>query len=1107
MSSNRSGPKVLLCALALLMVVPNLALMAVATAAETSSTPAEPEPAPSSRASSREACPSSAAGWSITGTHSYTGTCSVSGGAITVNAGADITFEAVTLTHTGTYYFYNLGTLRILNSTIQGGTSWYGIYSYSNFPLLKIEKSVIKNYIIYGVYANAGKRVDIGNSTIDNNKLGGSYGFYCYNNAAGHITKNKLTNISSSYGMYVYLSSNLWIDNNTVTMSAGTYGTYLNSFMGAYDNNTISGGGTNVLRVYGQTPKSFWYNKASGTATRLYVQLVTLTTFYCDFRSATGQDITTAASGNIKAYDTQFVTSTVAASTSIQVYWRANMTVKWLSTDQTVEGAHIAVTDAKGLKDPRDFITDNQGKVNDVYLMEYSKDATSKKVVSPYWFNATANKAGKDYTNHTKGNVTNDTVNNTFTIILDDIPPPLSLLSPHDGLFTNQTFVIVKAQTERNISKEWPLTAEVKMDSVLYSSIIGQDGSFEQNVSLPSDGKHQVTVKAIDSDLNTKAIVINVTRDTVSPPLTVTAPAEGTLTNITTVAVTGTTEAGANLTINDVIVPVLTGGAFTYQFKLVEGDNAIKVKAQDKARNSATRIVNVKLDTRAPILAVIQPQDDLKTNQPSTQFQGTTEAKSAVTINGNQIPLFGTGFQITLTLKEGDNLFQVMSCDAAKNCNMTVIHVFLDTIPPALVVTAPKDQYLTNDETLKIEGETEDGAKVTINDRPATCTGTSFSYELTLREGKNSIKVDAFDAVGNKVEKIITVYLDTAPPLLVITDPKDGLVISNANMTVEGTTEANAIVTLNGKSVPNSNGGFTVKFTLKEGLNNITVSAVDKAGNRANATVKVTLDTKVSLVVSSPTQVTGLETMNTTINITGKADKDATVFINDLPVTVKKDGTFKQEVPLEVGTNTITVDAEDQLGNKVSYTYQVVRKEKPAPPPPNPIIPTGNGLGGLLLPLLIVVALLAAVGIGAGLYMRGRSKAKAQVPAPQAPPTPPPVAAQAYPQPQEYAQPSTPPPQYTAYPMSPPPPQYMTVQPPLPPPPPPAYTESTPAPPGITSETMALYNEAQGALEEAEARGEDVSRRRTHLRVAQTFMNKGNNEKVLYYSKKVLGRG
>jgi hypothetical protein len=62
------------------------------------------------------------------------------------------------------------------------------------------------------------------------------------------------------------------------------------------------------------------------------------------------------------------------------------------------------------------------------------------------------------------------------------------------------------------------------------------------------------------------------------------------------------------------------------------------------------------------------------------------------------------------------------------------------------------------------------------------------------------------------------------------------------------------------------------------------------------------------------------------------------------------------------------------------------------------------------------------------------------------------------------------------------------------------------AAPVISAEAMDLYTEAQRTLAEAEAGGQDVSRARTHLRVAQTFLNKGNSDKVILYSKKALGR-
>ena len=182
MSSNRSGPKIILCILALLMIVPNLALAAVATDQATSV-------ATSSRVSSRapEACPNSAAGWTISGTHNYTGTCTISGGAITVSASADITFEKVTLTHSGSYYLVVNGILRILNSTINGASSWEGIYGNTGSPLIKIENSTVKGFTAIGVRVYTGSRAEIGNSTFD----AGSncwYGIYVYQATGGFVT-------------------------------------------------------------------------------------------------------------------------------------------------------------------------------------------------------------------------------------------------------------------------------------------------------------------------------------------------------------------------------------------------------------------------------------------------------------------------------------------------------------------------------------------------------------------------------------------------------------------------------------------------------------------------------------------------------------------------------------------------------------------------------------------------------------------------------------------------------------------------------------------------------------------------------------------------------
>jgi hypothetical protein len=1096
-TSNQSGPKVSACALVLLMLVANLAFLAVAVI------PTDVEK-PSSRSSSRapEACPSSAVGWTITGTHVYTGACTISGGATSVAAGADITFEKVIMSISGTQYFYNYASWKILNSTITGSLNWYGIYGNTGNTLMKVENSTIKGWYQYGVRATTGARIEVSNSTFIGQAVTAQYAIQAASATSGYITYNKIINATYS-AIYMSLSSSVVVHNNTVNCFSVSYGFFLNSYAGKFDNNTITTGTTTqAIRAYSSAMTSFWNNKAKSTSGIRYYQYgQTISAYRCNFTGAQGTDVSVDNSGKLKAYDTYINSATTGTGASVETYWRANISVKWQSNDQPVSGARVDLTDNRNVVLQSGIYTDAQGMIKNIYMMEFIKDSKGKMNASPYWINATMTKNGKDFFNYTKGNMTNAT--NNFNVVLDDIPPPLLVTAPLDALITNSTWVIIKGWTEHNNSKLWPVKVDVRWGTTVLTPKVWAAGNFTQNLSLAKEGKYSLTVTATDSDQNTKVWYLNITRDTVCPPLNLDRPSDATLTNISTIEVAGATEPGALLTINNVTVTLQNTGAFTYQYQLAEGNNVITVRSEDKGHNRVEKTVNVKLDTKLPMLNVAEPKDMSKTNQPKIRLQGTTEARATVTINGNPVLLSATSFMSNLDLIEGDNAFTVRSCDLASNCNSTVVHVFLDTAPPTIDVTSPKDELLTKVGHVTVLGTVEDCAKVNVNGKPVTYIGNEFAYDVTLKEGKNVILVEATDDVNNKATVSLIVNLDSIPPILTLNEPKDGVTVNKAEINIDGTTETDAAVTVAGKKVTNANGGYITKYTLVEGLNEIKVSATDLAGNIVNITVKVTLDTKVALQVKGLTQGMAIQTTNQTCNISGTADKDASVYVNDLPVKVKSDGTFKTEVPLDLGTNNISVLAEDPLGNRVTYSYQVVRKSPPSPPP-NPIISGEGPLGGLLVPLLIVVAIVAAVGIGGGLYMRKKSKAAQTALPPAAPVVAPPAAAPTPAAPTMMAPP--PPttyydPQQAAQPAQ---PQY--APPPPPPPPPVANYPVAEATPFVSSEAMDLYTEAQRTLAEAEANGQDVSRARTHLRVAQTFLNKGNSEKVILYSKKALGR-
>jgi hypothetical protein len=76
--------------------------------------------------------------------------------------------------------------------------------------------------------------------------------------------------------------------------------------------------------------------------------------------------------------------------------------------------------------------------------------------------------------------------------------------------------------------------------------------------------------------------------------------------------------------------------------------------------------------------------------------------------------------------------------------------------PPALVITSPAREMIVTTETFTIEGQTDPGSIVTVDNLQATVGGDgNFSYPITLRPGVNQITVRS----ENRIEKQATVVV------------------------------------------------------------------------------------------------------------------------------------------------------------------------------------------------------------------------------------------------------------------------------------------------------------------------------------------------------------
>lgn len=90
--------------------------------------------------------------------------------------------------------------------------------------------------------------------------------------------------------------------------------------------------------------------------------------------------------------------------------------------------------------------------------------------------------------------------------------------------------------------------------------------------------------------------------------------------------------------------------------------------------------------------------------------------------------------------------------------------VLFDLEAPKLEISSPKNDLKTTDEFVTVKGETEDGAKVLINEQGVEVKEGEFTSDYKLVEGVNNIKIEAVDSAGNKIAKSLKVTKKAPEP-------------------------------------------------------------------------------------------------------------------------------------------------------------------------------------------------------------------------------------------------------------------------------------------------------------------------------------------------------
>ena len=118
-------------------------------------------------------------------------------------------------------------------------------------------------------------------------------------------------------------------------------------------------------------------------------------------------------------------------------------------------------------------------------------------------------------------------------------------------------------------------------------------------------------------------------------------------------------------------------------------------------------------------------------------------------------------FSFKVTLQNGDNRIKAKAKKDDRESNFSnELEVTYKNAPPSLSVDSPTDgqKFEKDQNTAKVSGKTDSGVRITVNGFWAVIDeNNSFSYNLPLQNGDNSIKIEAVDQAGNKTEKEIKV--------------------------------------------------------------------------------------------------------------------------------------------------------------------------------------------------------------------------------------------------------------------------------------------------------------------------------------------------------------
>nr|WP_223256508.1 S8 family peptidase [Bacillus sp. NMCC4] len=199
-------------------------------------------------------------------------------------------------------------------------------------------------------------------------------------------------------------------------------------------------------------------------------------------------------------------------------------------------------------------------------------------------------------------------------------------------------------------------------------------------------------------------------------------------------------------------------------------------------------MIRALVDYEADVPEIISPKAGTISNKGELEIEGKASPGLDVAIYQNDEEIAKVkadqsgAFKEKVTVSSGEHVFTAATVtDKGATKRSKPVKVIIDQTAPALTIDTPEKGGKSNKESLTVEGKVTDDHldQVTVNGKKATVKDGKYSARILLENGKNTIKVTAKDAAGNKTTKKVNIDVQYEAPEISKLTPAENVHLSS----------------------------------------------------------------------------------------------------------------------------------------------------------------------------------------------------------------------------------------------------------------------------------------------------------------------------------------